>query len=77
MNKFVSFDQYVANQEGKKEHCGTVYFHVDWIAGVRDLWDRHDVVISGVCGIVDRAGQVTVVGGSVDSVMQKIEDASL
>jgi hypothetical protein len=77
MNKFISFDQYIVNQEGKKEHCGQVHFNVNWIGCVRNLWDRHDVVISGICGIVDRTGVVTPVGGTIESIMQKIEDASL
>lgn len=75
MNKFVCFDMLLVDRDGMKEPCGKVCYNPESVAAVKNLWDKHDCEIDGVVGIVDRNGGVTVVKGTIDDVVDKLQQA--
>lgn len=78
MAKFLKFEGLLVNQDGKKEDVGLVYIRSDDIGMIREIWDKHEVVIPDVVLISYRNGQSNLtVKGNIDDIVSKIEESSV
>jgi hypothetical protein len=75
--KYIQLNQLTVNAEGKTEDIGDAYIIPSHIVSVSDIWDKHDVVIEGVCLITMVNGNNRVVRGYCKDIVFKLEEASL
>ena len=72
--KFIKLNQLTVNAEGKTEDIGEAYVIPNQIISINDIWDKHDVVIEGVCLITLINGGNRVVKGYSKDIVAKIEE---
>jgi len=78
MNKFLKFTQLLVNQDGKAEEVGLIYIRPEKIFLTREIWDKHDVIISNatlICEMGSTAG--LVVKGNIEEIMAQIEEDNI
>lgn len=78
MPKFLKFKGLIVNQDGKTEDVGSVYLRVDEIGMIREIWDKHEVIIPNVVLIGHRNGQSNLtIEGKIEDIINQIEEAGV
>jgi len=73
--KFLKFNQLLVNQEGKIEDIGDIYILPAEVSNVKQIWDKHDVTITGCCLITLKNCLTSVVKGEAAEVVAKLEES--
>lgn len=73
--KFIKLNQLIVNQEGKKEDVGDIYIIPSEVSNIKQIWDKHDVVISECCLITLKNQHTVVVRGEIKDIVGMFEES--